>query len=50
MTEANFKASMGLDFQRGDIAKAKTKVGFAKAANEKAEEMFREQTIGLHTR
>ena len=47
--EANFKASMGLDFKRGDIAKQKTKVGFSSGQNEKVEELFREQTIGLQT-
>jgi hypothetical protein len=45
-----FNVTMGLDFQRGDIANKKTNVGFASAKNEKVEELFREQTVGLQTK
>jgi hypothetical protein len=45
-----FNVTMGLDFQRGDIANKKTKVGFASAKGEKVEELFREQTVGLQTK
>lgn len=45
-----FNVSMGLDFQRGDIANKKTKVGFASGKSEKVEELFKEQTVGLQTK
>mmetsp|Transcript_23555 Transcript_23555/g.57709 ORF Transcript_23555/g.57709 Transcript_23555/m.57709 type:complete len:369 (+) Transcript_23555:123-1229(+) len=45
-----FNVSMGMDFQRGDIANKKTNVGFAAAKGEKVEELFREQTVGLQTK
>ena len=47
---APFETSMGEDFQRGDIAKAKTQVGFKAAVSTRAEELFKERTIGLKTK
>ena len=42
---APFEATMGGGFQRGDIARAKTQVGFKAAATTRAEEMFKERTV-----
>jgi len=47
---APFEATMGGGFQRGDIARAKTQVGFKAAATTRAEEMFKERTVGLKTK
>ena len=47
---APFETSMGEDFQRGDIAKAKTQVGFKAAVSTRADELFKERTIGLKTK
>lgn len=47
---APFETSMGEDFQRGNIAKAKTQVGFKAAVSTRAEELFKERTIGLKTK